>query len=226
MAQLKLWEEDRKSWEPIDHNEDFWRTRKVKTTYSLPLLPKKNSKNDPLKVNYISPKKSGFNGWIGMTISPGKKHDGFHASWDRDLDLDLERLRDFYFTDTIVTLIEDFEFSMLNTPDLREKIVECGIDSIHYPIVDMNAPSDPMTFCDLIDDLLLRLEQGENIVIHCRGGLGRTGLLAACLLCANNFSVKDAIALVRARRQGAIQTKKQEDFIQLFADAWEATHVW
>ena len=57
------------------------------------------------------------------------------------------------------------------------------------------------------------LIDGKNIVLHCRGGKGRAGTIAAILLVEFNYEKQEAIDLVRSRRKGAIESKIQEEFI-------------
>ena len=54
---------------------------------------------------------------------------------------------------------------------------------------------------------------GKNLVLHCRGGKGRAGTIAAILLVEFNYNKQEAIDLVRERRKGAIESKEQENFI-------------
>jgi protein-tyrosine phosphatase len=68
--------------------------------------------------------------------------------------------------------------------------------------------------------ILACLAARETIVIHCVGGLGRTGTIAACCLAALGQSPEYAIDAVRAARPGAIQTSFQERFVPRFAAAW------
>ena len=55
---------------------------------------------------------------------------------------------------------------------------------------------------------------GKNIVLHCRGGKGRAGTIAAILLVEFNYKKQEAIDLVRSKRKGAIESKVQENFIE------------
>ena len=56
------------------------------------------------------------------------------------------------------------------------------------------------------------LENGENIVIHCWGGYGRTGTAAAMLLTDMGLNSGEAVKLVRKTRPGTIETDEQEEF--------------
>ncbi len=61
---------------------------------------------------------------------------------------------------------------------------------------------------------LERLRAGKSVVIHCRGGLGRTGLLAAACLRALGVDAERAIAIVRAARPGTIENEAQAAFVR------------
>jgi protein-tyrosine phosphatase len=64
------------------------------------------------------------------------------------------------------------------------------------------------------EELRRILREGGRIVLHCRGGLGRTGLVAARLLIEFGMAPQEAIRRVRAARPGAIQTREQEDYVR------------
>jgi predicted protein tyrosine phosphatase len=58
------------------------------------------------------------------------------------------------------------------------------------------------------------LDAGENILVHCRGGLGRAGMIAARLLVETGVDPDVAMERVRAVRPGAIETGAQEQWVQ------------
>ena len=57
------------------------------------------------------------------------------------------------------------------------------------------------------------LIEGKNIVLHCRGGRGRAGTVAAILLVDFGYEKQESINLVRSRREGAIETDTQKKFV-------------
>jgi ADP-ribosyl-[dinitrogen reductase] hydrolase len=58
------------------------------------------------------------------------------------------------------------------------------------------------------------MRAGEKVLVHCRGGLGRAGMIAARLLVDEGVPPQDAIAAVRDVRPGAIETRSQESWVQ------------
>ena len=83
------------------------------------------------------------------------------------------------------------------------------------PIVDLKAPDQKFIYKWQTSKILLKndLTEGRNIVLHCMGGKGRSGTIAAILLLEFGENHKNAIEIVRQNRKGAIETKEQEDFI-------------
>jgi len=160
----------------------------------------------------------GTGGLIGMTICPGKDEYagmGFPAGpWKRDLDLDLQVIRDWQ-AQALVTLIEEFEFELLSVPELPERARAFGLRWFHLPIVDVWVPDQMFEeeWERAGEELRQILREDGRIVLHCRGGLGRTGMIAARLLMEFGMDPRVAIRRVRAARVGAIQTREQEEYV-------------
>jgi ADP-ribosyl-[dinitrogen reductase] hydrolase len=170
----------------------------------------------PLRIDAVTV--PGTGGLIGMTFCPGKdEYAGLgipSGPWKRDLDLDLQVIRDWQ-AQALVTLIEDFEFELLSVPELPEKVCALGVRWIHLPIVDVWIPDKMFEeeWETAGEELRQILREGGRIVLHCRGGLGRTGLVAARLLVEFGMEPREAIRRVRAARPGAIQTREQEEYV-------------
>ena len=115
--------------------------------------------------------------------------------------------------------MEKHEYHGYQIPDLLEQDSFGGIEILRFAIKDMDVPQEAESerFQAFVRDVVQRLEQGQNVVVHCRGGLGRTGTLAACVLVAlDRHTAGEAIGAVREARKGTVQTREQEDFVRLF----------
>jgi protein-tyrosine phosphatase len=143
-----------------------------------------------------------------LTFAPGKKTDETDDRWERDLETDLQRFRDEYGVEALVSLMEHDEYSELQIPEFFQKAEERGLDVLHLPIPDYGVPSDPEEdkYRPLIEDVAGRLEEGQTVVVHCRGGLGRSGLVATSVLVALGHPSGEAIRILRMAREGALET--------------------
>jgi protein-tyrosine phosphatase len=65
--------------------------------------------------------------------------------------------------------------------------------------------------------ILEHLATGRTVVIHCEGGIGRSGTIAACCLVAAGQDPVRALELVREVRYGAATAPGQEEFVHEFA---------
>jgi protein-tyrosine phosphatase len=173
----------------------------------------RTSKTHPLQIAEV--RVDSADGRIGVTLAPGKcDPNSMSGGWARELASDLDAI-EAWGTGTIVTLIEPHEFELLEIPTLGEAVRERGIDWLHLPIRDVSIP-DAKFEADWPRHsarLRARLKAGENVLIHCRGGLGRAGMIAARLLVDGGLAPAAAITRVRAARPGAIETPEQEAWV-------------
>jgi len=178
----------------------------------------KTSADSPIYVNFLELDEDELPGRIGLTFAPGKRDSW--GGWHRDLEADLQRLREEYRCDVLVSLMEPHEYDMLGIAGLFDSCAECGIEVVHFPIPDLCAPPpDAMErFADLVSAILDSVRAGKTVVIHCRGGIGRTGTVAACCLVALGYGANEAIERVRAVRPGSVEMPEQEDWVARFAD--------
>lgn len=175
----------------------------------------RTSETHPLRVDPLPV----GNGLLGLTFCPGKRGDSVYGDpWARDLETDLAAIRAWGAT-LVVTLMERFEFDLLGVPDLPDRVASHGMGWAHLPIRDVDVPDAAFdaVWPELLLELGRRLHAGERVLLHCRGGLGRTGLVAALLLIEEGAAPEDAIRSVRAARPGAIETRAQEDYVRAYA---------
>ena len=131
----------------------------------------------------------------------------------------MRALEEEHETNVLVSLMEDHEYRGYQIPELLERDKVGDIEILRFAIKDMGVPQEAESekFEAFVRDIVQRMERGQNVVVHCRGGLGRTGTLAACVLGAlGRHTADDAIAAVREARNGTVQTREQEDFVRLF----------
>ena len=117
---------------------------------------------------------------------------------------------------TVVSLVEDSEFDQLCEKKLFVRnIYKHNLKWIHIPIADLKAPDHEFKKKWITTKTLLKNEllKGNNIVLHCKGGIGRSGTIAALILIEHGEENANAIKCVRKKRQGAIENELQEQFV-------------
>lgn len=88
------------------------------------------------------------------------------------------------------------------------------------PIIDMAVPDNVHDAFELISSISADVGAGQGVLVHCMQGVGRAGMIAACVLlhlgCAANATC--AIQTVRKKRhKRAVQTSRQEEFVHWYA---------
>lgn len=188
----------------------------------------RTSDSHPIRVDFVDQEVLSLPGRLGMTFAPGMKAGSYSGRWERDLGVDLQRLKTHYHADALVTLLEESEFQLYGVPDLLDRVSEAGLDAIHFPIVDVSTPRKTQSgqYMELIARIVDLLREGNTTVVHCRGGLGRTGIVAASVLVATGRSADEAIRLVRRfRGNHAVETPEQEEYVRTFEKEWQSAHA-
>ncbi|WP_462119126.1 cyclin-dependent kinase inhibitor 3 family protein [Methylorubrum extorquens] len=155
---------------------------------------------------------------IGVTFCPGKiQRESVSGGWDRVLRTDIRSVADWGAV-ALVTLIEDHEIEVLQVRGLESECRLHGIDWLHLPIPDVLIPTEAFeaSWATVGEGVRSRLRNGFNILVHCKGGLGRAGTIAARLLVELGSDPEDAIQRVREARPGAIETAEQERHVYGF----------
>ena len=112
----------------------------------------------------------------------------------------------------VVSLLPDNEKNKLGLDDLIWSKEE--VEYIQFPINDFSVP--PKKKFNELKKLILFIKENlmlsKYVLIHCNGGKGRSGMIAALVLKA--MKEKDPIKKVREKVIGAIETEEQEIFVK------------
>ncbi len=100
---------------------------------------------------------------------------------------------------------------------IRNKQLPC--DKIDYPITDYGVPTDRHEFSEFVLSIAKRVQGGDSILVHCAGGIGRTGTVATCTL--QQLGVENHEALKIVRKAGSCpENSDQKDLVD-----WHAENV-
>lgn len=173
------------------------------------MTPARTSQTHPLAIAEV--RASPSHGRIGITFCPGK-HDHFAhtGAWERDLGIDLDAIS-AWGAKMVVSLVEPEELKALKVPHLGQEIQSRGMEWRHLPIPDYSIPTESFEQQWAIQGPEIRamLTKGNDVLVHCKGGLGRAGMIAARLLVELGMDTEEAIKSVRSVRKGAIETPSQ-----------------
>ncbi len=120
---------------------------------------------------------------------------------------------------TLITLMTVEELSKLGVTDIAAQAEQAGLRWLQLPIADEAVPDAAFErdwqHCNA--SLNTSLEAGEGIAIHCKGGAGRTGLIAARLLLDQGQELAEIIPAIQALRPRAFHFQAQRDYIHTIA---------
>jgi len=194
----------------FDESNEWQKLWALYTTGKLCSIIRQRLKSrGPLRIDWIDEKFT-TNGKIGMTLLPGRKDYG------RNLKDDLKAMKKQGVTH-VLTLLTHNEFGRYGVDDLLEEYKTAGFTSRYFPILNQGV-SSISNMAEIVQWTTEILKEGGKIMLHCVGGLGRSGLVAASYLVTQGLSPQESIEEVRrARSPRAIESAHQEEFVTRFS---------
>ncbi len=165
-------------------------------------------RSGPLRLDFV-PEAAHGDGGLALTLLPGRRDYG------RELGRDLAAIRAGRVTH-VCSLLSPEELERHGVSELPAAMEAAGLEHRLLIVLDQAVPS-VAEMRDLVRWMRDAIHGGGRVLVHCVGGLGRSGTAAACALVAGGMDPDDAIdAVRRARSPRAIESALQERFVRGF----------
>jgi protein-tyrosine phosphatase len=154
--------------------------------------------------------------WSGKLALAARPHGGDWladeiASWREGVDI-------------VFSLLTSEEERDLSLSDEAMQVKSRGMQFLSFPISDREVPESPVKVAAALEKLDAALSSGSNVVVHCRQGIGRTGLMAACLLVMKGLKPEAAVKSLSAVRGISVpETAAQRRWIDHYATTLAGT---
>ena len=145
---------------------------------------------------------------LGMSPLPGLTGD-FLA--------DVEKIFNWNPT-TIVSLTPKKEMEDLGASDFVSMMAKERIPWVHFPIKDFSIvdQQQEVLWEKISKNISLQINDGNRILIHCRGGCGRTGMIVLRFMIEFGEDPEKALERLRVIRPCAIETRAQENWAKFY----------
>ena len=142
------------------------------------------------------------------------------ATKEATLDASLAQLKE-QGVEAIVTALDDHELASKDVAALGEKTRALGMQWFQIEIEDDCAPgADFAAKWQAASPALHQVvDNGGKVAMHCMGGSGRTGLLAAHLLLEKSWDMSKIVQEVQVLRPGAFTKPIQVEYINGVANS-------
>jgi protein-tyrosine phosphatase len=118
----------------------------------------------------------------------------------------------------VVSTLTPEEIGELDIAREQELCEANGIRFLAFPITDRGVPVSSGAAVDLVRRLERCLTEGTTVAVHCRQGVGRSALLAACLLVAAGIDPAAAFTRIQDARGCPVpDTAEQREWVARFA---------
>jgi protein-tyrosine phosphatase len=121
--------------------------------------------------------------------------------------------------ETVFSLLTPLEEQELDLTAEAAVTQSHGLDFISFPIPDREVPTSEVSLAQALNQVDRQLSTNRNVLVHCRQGVGRSGLIAACLLIGRGMDADTAITRLSAARGAPIpDTAEQRRWIDHYSE--------
>jgi protein-tyrosine phosphatase len=115
----------------------------------------------------------------------------------------------------VVSLLETQEAAELELSREDDAARAEGVEFLSFPIPDRGVPVSMPPARSLLRNITDALDRGQNVGVHCRQGIGRSGMVAAGVLLVSGMGVEQAIRTVsESRGQTVPETPGQHEWLR------------
>ena len=100
----------------------------------------------------------------------------------------------------VVSLLGEEEERELGLAEEAQIVRASNLRFINFPIEDYGVPSSEVELHQLVKEVEQLLDHGHNVGIHCRAGIGRSSIVAACLLVSGGEAVETSFEQIQKAR--------------------------
>ena len=116
--------------------------------------------------------------------------------------------------DTLVCALTPGERELLGLDGEPDAAQQAGLSFVEFPIADFSVP-EPDALQSLATQIAKQVRKGHYVVVHCRGGIGRSGTVAGAALIAMGAGADEAMRLIsEARGVPAPETEEQRALLR------------
>ena len=118
----------------------------------------------------------------------------------------------------VLSLLTPQEEQELDLTREAEFVREHGMKFVSFPVPDRQVPNSESEMTAVLESIDAELAAGKNVLVHCRQGIGRTGLVGSCLLIIKGLNPEKAVQTLTAARGTPVpETDEQRHWIEHYA---------